>query len=239
MFQVNSLGEASFDEADIFTARSNKSGAPSSVFDYAATRVSLGNLKTEVFSILNNFAQTPGSFSHDGKVYDSGVDTLKHAIEEAYVRTDLVENGYDNFVSGLNFNESQVSYNVHVASRTGGLASIESAGKGDAVTGEDVLIIEPFTVSGRNFILGETFTLSGASTINENGTDYTLESGKFKKKISVSASGEYEHGTTLVIKSTPLSGYGFLKWEQGGETDSIIAVSPTDNFYIEATFQKL
>ena len=70
MFQVNSLGEASFEKADIFTARSNKSGATSSVFDYAATRVSLGNLKTEVFSILSNFAQTPGSFSHDGKVYD-------------------------------------------------------------------------------------------------------------------------------------------------------------------------
>jgi hypothetical protein len=49
MFQVNSLGEASFEEVDIFSAHSNRVGLPqSSVNIFAATRVSLGNVRTEL-----------------------------------------------------------------------------------------------------------------------------------------------------------------------------------------------
>ena len=53
MFQVNALGEASFEEVDIFASRSNKIGLPqSSVNIFAATRVSLGNVRTELSTEL-------------------------------------------------------------------------------------------------------------------------------------------------------------------------------------------
>ncbi|MDB0030550.1 hypothetical protein N9E34_03720 [Opitutales bacterium] len=244
MFTVNALGESSFDESDIFSSRAKKQGAPSSVYDYAATRVSLANLKNEVFSTLSNLAQSPGSFIHDGSVFKQEIDTIKHALEEAYVRTDLVENGFDNFASGLDGvygSPSQsltTKYNVHIASRSGGVASVQFAGNGEAQIGEDVLITSPFTSAGRNFILGEVITLTSESSVTENGVEYALEVGKFKKEIPKTANNVYEHGTSLVIKATPLLGHTFLKWEQGGETEDLITVTPTDNFYTEATFIK-
>lgn len=244
MFQVNALGESSFEESDIFSARAKKQGAPSSVYDYAATRVSLANLKNDVFSVLVNLAQTPGSFVHDGSVFKQEIDTIKHAIEEAYVRTDLVENGFDNFSAGLDGvygtpSQSLVAkYNIHIASRSGGVASVQFAGRGDAQVNDDVLIIAPFTSAGRNFIIGESLTLTSGGTITENGVEYTLEVDKFKKQIPTTADSVYESGTTLIIKATPLQGHSFLKWEQGGETDDMITVIPTDNFYMEASFIK-
>ena len=244
MFTVNALGESSFDESDIFSSRAKKQGAPSSVYDYAATRVSLANLKNDVFSTLSNLAQTPGSFVHDGSVFKQEIDTIKHALEEAYVRTDLVENGFDNFSAGLDGvygtpGQSLVAkYNIHIASRSGGVASVQSAGRGDAQVNDDVLIVAPFTSGGRNFIIGESLTLTSEGTISENGTDYTLEVGKFKKQIPKTSNNVYEEGTHLIIRATPLLGHAFLKWEQGGQTDDLITVIPTDNFYTEATFTK-
>jgi len=244
MFTVNALGESSFDESDIFSSRAKKQGAPSSVYDYAATRVSLANLKNEVFSTLSNLAQSPGSFVHDGSVFKQEIDTIKHALEEAYVRTDLVENGFDNFSAGLDGvygtpSQSLVAkYNIHIASRSGGVASVQSAGRGDAQVNDDVLIVAPFTSGGRNFIIGESLTLTSERKATENGVEYELEADKFKKKIPTTSDNVYEEGTHLIIKATPLSGHKFLKWEQGGETDDVITVIPTDNFYTEATFTK-
>lgn len=244
MFTVNELNEASFSEVDIFASRKKKQGIPAHVFDFAATRVSLANLANELFSTLSNLAQEPGSFVHDGSVFSQEVDTLKHAIEATYARTDLVENGYENFASGLDgvygstLESLKTTYNVHVASRIGGLASIEVVSNGEAQTGEDVVIVSSFTSAGRNFLIGEVLTLTSESTIEENGVEYTLEENKFKKQILKTSDSAYEHGTSLVIKATPLVGYSFLKWEQGGVEDEKIVITPTDNFYIEATFIK-
>ena len=62
MFQVNSLGEASFEEVDIFSAHSNRIGLPqSSVNIFAATRVSLGTVRTELSTEIAQLEASTGS----------------------------------------------------------------------------------------------------------------------------------------------------------------------------------
>lgn len=82
MFQVNSLGEASFEEVDIFSAHSNRVGLPqSSVNIFAATRVSLGNVRTELSAEI---AQLRTSSGNTNETLSQRVTALETEIDGGF-----------------------------------------------------------------------------------------------------------------------------------------------------------
>lgn len=203
-------------------------------------RSSFLDIVTEGFltqKALDEYSYTAGSFVHDGTVFDTSVDTIKHALEYTHSRTSIVHNGFENFERGLN--EEVPVFFAHVASRIGGLAVIRVAIKlGSVLAGEEFGVAETFQLGGEDFFLGDKYTATADNTISMGGVDYELPLGKVGKSLEISPTREYEGGTVLVLEAQPNSGYSFKKWE-GEDTseEDLIRIDLEHNFYIEATFK--
>lgn len=223
--QINELSEADFDAEDI-----NSYLKRSSLSDM----ISSPDFITE--SKLRGFPSESGSFIHDGTVFDIKVDSLKHALEYTHSRTAIVHNGFENFDAGLN--EDTPTFFAHVASRSGGLASIECViQQGSVGIGESFGVLEAFTIAGNEFHRGSEYIASALDKVSVGGAEYNLPMGKFGKSVPKNQTSEYPGGSILIIEAKPLSGYQFLKWE-GEDTSEypMLNLELDNNLYIEATF---
>jgi hypothetical protein len=222
--QINELSEADFDAGDIdsYLKRSSLADIISAGFVTDAT--------------LMAFPEKSGSFVHDGTVFDIEVDSLKHALEYTHSRTAIVHNGFENFVAGLN--EDTPIFFAHIASRSGGLASIECViQQGSVGIGESFGVLETFTIAENEFNRGSEYIASALDKVSIGGVEYDLPMGKFGKSVPKNQTSEYPGGSILIIEAKPLSGYQFLKWE-GEDTSEypMLNLELDNNLYIEATF---
>lgn len=224
--EINELSEATFDADDI-----------SSYLKRSSLADILSNPEFVTEAKLRDFPSKSGSFNHDGTVFDLTVDSIKHALEYTHNRTAIVHNGFENFERGLNY-EAPIFF-AHIASREGGLASVECIiDQGSVGIGERFGVIETFNIAGNQFNRGSEYTASALDKVSINGADYDLPIGKFGKSIPKNQTSEYPGGSILIIEAKPLSGYKFLKWE-GEDTseDIILNLELGNNLYLEATFE--
>ena len=228
--EINELSEATFQAEDInsYLKRSSLSDVMGSG-EFVTKQV--------LEAMIMDFPSNSGSFKHDGTVFNLEVDSIKHALEYTHSRTAIVNNGFENFERGLN--EETPIYFAHIASRSGGLASVESIIEvGSVGIGENFGVLETFSLGGNTFHRGSTYTASAINKVSIGGIEYDLPVGKFGKSIPKNETSEYPGGSILIIEAKPLSGYEFLKWEgEDSSEDSMINLELEHNLYLEATFK--
>ena len=223
-FQVNELSEAIFTEQDIK--------------EYLS-RSSLGSVIAETFVTqdqLAKFSSSDGSFVHDGVVFSSDVESLKHAIEYTHTRTAIVNNGFENFQKGLT--SENPNFFANIVSRGNGLASINLVVFGDSVeAGENFGALENFVVGGKAFVRGVEYTATGSNKVTVDGVEYDLPLGKFGKSLPKTSTYKYPGGSVLFIEATPLAGYTFKEWKgEDPSTEASRTIVLEHNLYLEATF---
>ena len=85
------------------------------------------------------------------------------------------------------------------------------------------------TEATRTITVTDNITLSAEFAINVYIVTLTTENG------TVTAAGEYEHGTEVILTATPNEGYHFVKWSDG-VTEATRTITVTDNINLSAEF---
>jgi|TARA_Y100000289_G_scaffold66081_1_gene81386 hypothetical protein len=223
--EVNELGEATFSDEDV-KAYLNRS-----------TLAAVAGASFVTKNELETFTSREGGFVHDGSVFSSEIDSIKHALEYTHTRTSIVHNGFENFQRGLN--EETPIFFAHVASRGGGLAVIKTIIESGSVgIGEKFAPYEDFTLGGNAFLRGSEYSASGTNKVSINDQEYDLPVGKFGKSLTKNSTFEYPGGSTLIIEAQPQTGYEFIKWKgEDTSTERTLNLVLEHNLYIEATFK--
>ena len=185
---------------------------------------------------LEGFTSREGGFIHDGSVFSSEVDTIKHALEYTHARTSIVHNGFENFERGLN--EETPIFFAHVASRGSGFAVIKTIIESGSVgLGDKFAPLEDFILGGTTFLRGSEYAASGTNKVSINDVEFDLPVGKFGKSLAKNSTYEYPGGSTLIIEATPQAGNGFVEWKgENASTQPMLNLILETNLYIEAVF---
>ena len=85
------------------------------------------------------------------------------------------------------------------------------------------------TEATRTIIVTSDLTLTAEFAINVYSVAVSAENG------IVTAAGEYEHGTEVILTATPNEGYHFVKWSDG-VTEATRTITITDNITLSAEF---
>ena len=93
------------------------------------------------------------------------------------------------------------------------------------------------TENPRSLILSSNLTLTAEFAKKITGEAYTISVSCNTERGSVSGGGEYEKGSTAIIKATPNEGYSFLQWSDGN-TDNPRYIIVTKDLTLTAEFAK-
>ena len=94
------------------------------------------------------------------------------------------------------------------------------------------------TDNPRYITVTKDLTLTAEFAKKITGEAYTISVSCNTEHGSVSGGGEYEKGSTAIIKATPNEGYSFLQWSDGN-TDNPRNITVTNDLNLTAEFKKM